>query len=99
MRVHATYPPFPDFAVVEGGTPTLYGPGQGRPVAANVAVVIEISDSIVAKVGPEKQADHAKGRILFLLGSSTWSTARSRSSPLRGAEGTKRKTFSNRATP
>jgi Uma2 family endonuclease len=63
VRVHATYRPFPDFAVVQGDPDTSYAPGHGHPIAADVAVVIEISDSTLAKDSQVKRADYAKGRI------------------------------------
>jgi Putative restriction endonuclease len=63
IQVHATYRPFPDFAVVEGDPDTSYRAKQGHPVAANVAIVIEISDSTLWKDGKLKLSNYAKGRI------------------------------------
>jgi Uma2 family endonuclease len=58
-----TFRPFPDFAVVQGDPDTSYGPGQGHPVAADVALLIEISDSTLAKDSQAKLTGYAKGRI------------------------------------
>jgi len=61
IRVHATYEPLPDFAVVQGDPDTAYG--DRHPGPADVAIVIEISDSTLLKDRGEKLVNYEKGRI------------------------------------
>jgi Putative restriction endonuclease len=61
LRVHATYEPLPDFAVVQGDPDTAYG--DRHPGPADAAIVIEISDSSLPKDRGEKLVNYAKGRI------------------------------------
>ena len=61
LRVHRTYEPLPDFAVVRGDPDTAYE--NRHPGPADVALVIEISDSTLLKDRGEKRVNYAKGRI------------------------------------
>jgi Uma2 family endonuclease len=61
LRVHRTYEPFPDFAIVRGDPDTAYA--DRHPGPADVASVIEISDSTLAKDRNEKRVNYAKGGI------------------------------------
>jgi Uma2 family endonuclease len=61
LRVHRTYEPIPDFAVVRGDPDTAYE--DRHPGPADVALVIEISDSTLSKDRGEKRVNYAKGRI------------------------------------
>jgi Putative restriction endonuclease len=61
LRVHAFYEPFPDFAVVRGDPDTSYL--DRHPGSADVAIVIEISDSTLRKDQTEKRINYAKGKI------------------------------------
>jgi Uma2 family endonuclease len=61
LRVHRTYEPFPDISIVQGDPDTAY---QNRhPGPADVAMVIEISDSTLTKDRGEKRVNYAKGGI------------------------------------
>jgi Uma2 family endonuclease len=60
VQVHRTYEPLPDFAVVHGD-PDTYEARHPAPV--DVAMVIEVSDSTLAKDRGEKQANYARGGI------------------------------------
>ncbi len=60
VQVHRTYEPLPDIAVV-AGEPDTY---ENRHLApADVAIVIEISDSTLAKDRGEKQVNYARGGV------------------------------------
>jgi Uma2 family endonuclease len=61
LRVHRTYEPLPDFAVLKGDPDTAYE--DRHPGPADVAVVIEISDSTLSKDRGEKRVNFAKGGI------------------------------------
>jgi Uma2 family endonuclease len=61
LRVHRTYEPLPDFAVVQGDPDTAYE--DRHPGPADVALVIEISDSTLLKDRGEKLVNYAKGGI------------------------------------
>ena len=61
VQVHRTYEPLPDLTIVEGDPDTY---GNRHPVPADVATVIEISDSTLAKDRGEKQVNYARGGIL-----------------------------------
>jgi len=61
LRVHRTYEPLPDFAVVQGDPDTAYE--DRHPGPADVAIVIEISDSTLPKDRGEKRVNSARGRI------------------------------------
>jgi hypothetical protein len=61
LRVHVTYEPLPDFAVVQGDPETAYE--DRHPGPADVAIVIEISDSTLTKDRREKLVNYAKGGI------------------------------------
>jgi len=60
VQVHRTYEPLPDFAVVEGDPDTYE---NRHPAPADVAIVIEISDSTLTKDRGEKQVNYARGGI------------------------------------
>jgi Putative restriction endonuclease len=60
VQVHRTYEPLPDFAVVEGDPETY---ADRHPAPADVAMVIEISDSTLTKDRGEKQVNYARGGI------------------------------------
>lgn len=60
VQVHRTYEPLPDFAVVQGD-PDAYA--NRHPGPADVAIVIEISDSTLTKDRGEKRVNFAKGGI------------------------------------
>jgi hypothetical protein len=60
IRVHTAYEPLPDLAIVRG-TFTSYL--KRHPNPADVATVIEIADSTVAKDQSEKLVNYAKGGI------------------------------------
>ena len=59
-RVHGNYEPLPDFAVV-AGDPDTYE--NRHPAPADVAIVIEISDSTLTRDRGEKQVNYARGGI------------------------------------
>jgi Uma2 family endonuclease len=61
LRVHRTYEPLPDFAVVQGDPDTAYE--DRHPGPADVAIVIGISDSTLLKDRGEKLVNYAKGGI------------------------------------
>jgi len=61
LRVHRTYEPLPDFAVVQGDPDTAYE--DRHPGPADVAIVIEISESTLSKDQGEKRVNYAKGDI------------------------------------
>jgi Uma2 family endonuclease len=61
LRVHGTYEPFPDFAVVQGDPDTSYE--DRHPGPDDVAFAIEISDSTLPKDRGEKRVNYAKGGI------------------------------------
>jgi Uma2 family endonuclease len=61
LRVHRTYEPFPDLALVRGNPLTAYL--DRHPGPADVAIVTEISDSTLAKDRGEKRANYAAGGI------------------------------------
>jgi Uma2 family endonuclease len=61
VRVHRFYEPLPDFAVVQGDPYTAYE--DRHPGPADVAFLIEISDSTLAKDRREKLVNYAKGGI------------------------------------
>jgi hypothetical protein len=61
LRVHATYEPLPDFAIVRGDPDTAYE--DRHPGPADVAIVIEIADSTLPKDRGEKRVNYEKGRI------------------------------------
>src|SRR5580658_6514671 len=63
LRVHGTYEPYPDFAVVKGDPDTAYYIGAGHPKPKDVALVIEISDSTLPKDSGAKLTNYAKGQI------------------------------------
>jgi Uma2 family endonuclease len=60
LQVHRTYEPLPDFAVVEGDPDTFE---NRHPAPADVAIVIEISDSTLTKDRGEKRVNYARGGI------------------------------------
>jgi hypothetical protein len=60
LQVHRTYESLPDFAVVEGDPETY---ADRHPAPADVAMVIEISDSTLTKDRGEKQVNYARGGI------------------------------------
>jgi Uma2 family endonuclease len=60
VQVHRNYEPLPDFAVVRGD-PNTYA--RRHPGPADVALVVEISDSTLAKDQGEKRVNYAKGGI------------------------------------
>jgi len=60
IQVHRTYEPLPDCAVVRGNPDTYE---NRHPAPADVAIVIEISDSTLAKDRGEKQVNYARGGI------------------------------------
>jgi Uma2 family endonuclease len=60
IRVHATYEPLPDLAIVQG---TFASYLKRHPNPADVAIVIEVSDSTVEKDQTEKLVNYAKGGI------------------------------------
>jgi Uma2 family endonuclease len=60
VQVHRTYEPLPDFAVVQGDPDTY---ADRHPGPADVAIVIEISDSTLTKDRGEKRVNFAKGGI------------------------------------
>ena len=60
VQVHRTYEPLPDFAVVEGDPETYE---HRHPAPADVAIVIEISDSRLTKSRGEKRVNYARGGI------------------------------------
>jgi Uma2 family endonuclease len=61
LRVHRTYEPFPDLAIVRGDPLTAYL--KRHPVPDDVAIAIEISDSTLAKDQGEKRRNYAGGGI------------------------------------
>jgi Uma2 family endonuclease len=61
LRVHPTYEPFPDLAIVQGHPLTAYL--DRHPGPRDAAIVIEISDSTLAKDRGEKRVNYAKGDI------------------------------------
>jgi Uma2 family endonuclease len=61
LRVHRTYEPFPDLAIVRGNPLTAYL--DRHPGPHDVAIVTEISDSTLAKDRGEKRANYAGGGI------------------------------------
>ncbi len=60
VQVHHTYEPLPDFAVVYGDPDTY---GNRHPVPADVAIVIEITDSTLMRDRGEKQVNYSRGGI------------------------------------
>ncbi len=60
IRVHATYEPLPDLAIVQGTFATYL---TRHPNPADVALVIEVADSTVAKDRSEKLVNYARGGI------------------------------------
>ena len=63
VQVHRTYEPLPDFAVV-AGDPDTYE--NRHPAPADVAIVIEISDSTLTRDRGEKQViDHNDMRLIL----------------------------------
>ncbi|MFI5459390.1 MAG: Uma2 family endonuclease [Isosphaerales bacterium] len=60
VQVHRTYEPLPDLAVVEGDPDTYE---NRHPAPADVAIVIEISDSTLTRDRGEKQTNYARGGI------------------------------------
>jgi hypothetical protein len=60
VQVHRTYEPLPDLSVVRGDPDTFE---QGHPAPADLAMVVEISDSTLIKDRGEKQVNHARGGI------------------------------------
>jgi Uma2 family endonuclease len=60
IRVHPTYEPLPDLAIVRGTFATYL---TRHPNPADVAIVIEVADSAVAKDRSEKLVNYAKGGI------------------------------------
>ncbi len=61
LRVHRTYEPFPDLVIVRGNPLTAYL--NRHPGPDDVASVIEISDSTLAKDQGEKRVNYAGGGI------------------------------------
>ncbi len=60
VQVHRTYEPLPDLAVVKGDPDTYK---DRHPAPADVAMVIEISDSTLTRDRGEKQVNYARGGI------------------------------------
>jgi Uma2 family endonuclease len=60
VQVHRNYEPLPDFAVVQGDPDTYE---NRHPSPADVAMVIEISDSTLSKDRGEKRVNYARGGI------------------------------------
>ena len=60
VQVHRTYEPLPDLAVVHGDPDTYE---IRHPVPADVAMVIEISDSTLTRDRGEKRVNYARGGI------------------------------------
>jgi hypothetical protein len=60
VQVHRAYEPLPDLAVVQG-YPDTYA--NRHPTPADVAMLIEISDSTLTKDRGEKQVNYARGNI------------------------------------
>jgi hypothetical protein len=60
VQVHRTYEPLPDFAVVQGDPDTY---ASRHPTPADIAIVIEISDSTLPKDRGEKWVNYARGGI------------------------------------
>jgi len=60
IRVHPTYEPLPDLAIVQGTFATYL---TRHPDPADVAIVIEVADSTVARDRREKLVNYAKGGI------------------------------------
>lgn len=61
VRVHRTYEPFPDVAIVGGDPDTAYL--DRHPGPADVALAVEVSDSTLAKDRGEKRVNYARGGI------------------------------------
>jgi Uma2 family endonuclease len=60
VQVHRTYEPLPDIAVVRG-EPDTYEIRHPKP--ADVAMIVEISDSTLTKDRGEKQVNYARGGV------------------------------------
>jgi Uma2 family endonuclease len=61
LRVHRTYEPFPDLAIVRGNPLTAYL--DRHPGTDDVAIVAEISDPTLGKDRGEKRINYAAGAI------------------------------------
>jgi Uma2 family endonuclease len=60
VQVHRSYEPLPDLAVV-AGNPDIYE--NRHPAPADVALLVEFSDSTLARDRGEKQINYARGGI------------------------------------